>query len=130
MNGTKHVVKFARTTNTSGETINEAAQSPMSDDRNSFSKANVIIDLQTLTGTSVTVSVLESFGGVFVETAKTAALTGTGQYVLCQHADPNANVTKNVGPFPALGSGMNKQIVTTTSGLSAITCDFYFAFFR
>lgn len=129
----KNVVFFGQATNTSGETINELAQSPIDQSRNSFSKMNVVINVTALTGTSptMTFSVLENFGGVYVETAKSAAISSTGGYILCQNNTPNAAVTKNSGAFPALGSGRDKRVVTTAGGtVGSISADIYFAFFN
>lgn len=129
----KHIALFGTASNTAGETINEGSQSPISDDRSRYSRMNVVLDVQALTGTSptITVSIQEQFGSIWVETAKSTAISATGQYVLCQHALPNTQASKNQGAFPALGSGSAKRAVTTIGGtqVSAVTTDIYFGFF-
>lgn len=130
----KHIVLFGTATNASGETIaenttNSAGNGPSwSTDKSDYSSMNVVIDVKTITGTSITFSIQEKISGVFVETAASTAITATGRYVLNFRTVPAAAASKNQGAFPALGMGTDKQVVTTASSLSAIAADVYFVF--
>lgn len=135
----KHIVFFANTANAAGETINEPTNSSTtgapawSTDKSEYARMNVILNVKTFTGTSpvVTFAILERFGGVFVETARSTAITASGTYILAQHAAPaNQSSIKTAGAFPALGSGTDKQVITTTAGTQVvIDADIYFDFF-
>lgn len=128
----KHIVRFANTTNTAGETINENDQSVFSFDRSRYNKMNVLINVLTLSGTSptITVSVQEDFGGTFVETAKSSALGSTGARILCRDGGTTGVTSVLQSAFPPLGSGAAKRIVTTIGGTtSAVSADIYLIFF-
>lgn len=129
----KHIVFFATTTNTSGETINEGSQSDFASDRARYNRMNTYVKVTTLSGTSptITVSVRENFGGNYVETAKSTALSSTGDYILCRDGSQPTGVTSVLqGPFPAQGAGADKRVVTTIGGTtSAVNASIYFIFF-
>jgi len=127
-------ILFTNTTNTSGETITQGADVAWLEAVQGFAKMDVVINVKTLSGTSptITVSVQEVIDGtVYLETAKSGALSATGVYALANEVSPNTNVTKSIGPFPMCGKGANKRIVTTIGGTtSAVSADIYFIFFE
>ncbi len=129
----KRIVKFANTTNTSGETISELDQSPMSVDRSIYNRMNVVVKINTLTGTNptLTVSIQENFGGIYVETAKSTALGSASAWILTRDVGNTTGVTSVFqAGFPALGSGADKKVVTTIGGTtSVVNADIYFVFF-
>lgn len=134
----KTIVKFATTTNASGETINETADGSTLSTSPAWRsvtkigwKMDVLINIKSLGGTSITFTVKERFSDVgFVETAKSAALTGPGAYFLV-HEDTETTVeTKQSGKFAMLGKGMEKQVVTATSSVSNVVADIYFIFYN
>ena len=134
----KHIVKFGNTTNVSGETINEPAVNlqtgavAWSPDKSGFCKMNVVFDVKTLSGTNPTIqfSVQETMGGIWVETGKSKVISATGTYLLMQGAAPTGTASVlSDGPAWALGSGMDKRVVTTAGGtVGSLNADIYLDF--
>jgi len=128
----KAIIKFANTTAVGGETISETAGSAITQASSEFAYMNVVLDV-TITGTSptITFAINENFGGVFVQTAKSKAISATGKYILCQGiVPPDQTSVLNNGAFWALGSGTAKQVVTTVTGTQIVlNANIYFVFF-
>jgi hypothetical protein len=135
----KSIVKFGTTTNASGETLSETGNVTGLDapawasNKVEYAKMNVVIKITTLSGTAPTVAfkVEELFGGNWIITAISTALTAAGTYVLAQGATPPATMTTSIqGAFWPLGSGMSKRITSTVGGtVGAISVDYYLVFF-
>lgn len=124
----KKKIFFATTTNTAGETIIRGTQYNAVDDQE-FGQMDVVINVRTLTGTSITFSIQELIDGTtYMETGKSSAITATGVYVLNFTQVPSSNLTNTMGPFPVMGRGFQKRVVTTASSLSGLAADIYFIF--
>jgi len=135
MHTNKHTILFGSASNAAGETISEniTTASGFAADKQGFTQMDVILDVKTLSGTSptATFSIQEKFSGIFVETAKSTAISTTGKYILCNAALPNSQVANNQGAFPALGTGTDKQVVVTVGGtIGTIATDIYFNFIK
>lgn len=134
----KTIVKFGANAGTTTETVNESTQVgtystgiAWNSLKNGAWKMDVIINVSALTGTSVTFTVKERFSDIgFVETAKTAAITATGVYVLCHEPCESTVETTKVGYFGMLGKGGDKQVVITDSSITALTATIYFVFYN
>lgn len=128
----KAIIKLGNTTNVSGETMTAADGSTLTQAYSEFAHMNVVIKL-TITGTNptFTVAVQENFGGTWVQTAKSKALTATGNYMLVQGmTPPDQTSVLNNGAFWGLGSGADKRVVTTVGGTQVVLdADIYFVFF-
>lgn len=129
----KHIVKFGSTATVASETVSATEGSPITQDYSEYSKMDVIL-IVTLTGTSPTCTfvVEELFGGNWVETARSKAITGTGNYTLVQGmTPPDQTSVLNNGAFWALGSGSDKRVRTVVTGTQiALSADIYFAFYK
>lgn len=128
----KRKILFGSATNTSGETIVMLAQADWSIALQEYCSMDVVINVKTFSGTSMTFSIQELIDGttVFLETAKSAAITATGVYGFSSMITPNATLTNTSGPFPMLGRGHSKRVVTVTSSVAAIVADIYFIFYN
>lgn len=129
----KHIVKFGSTATNASETVSATAGSSITQDYSEFSKMDVVL-IVTITGTSPTVTyvVEELFGGNWVETARSKAITATGNYTLVQGiTPPDQTSVLNHGAFWALGSGAEKRVKTVVTGTQiALSSDIYFAFYK
>ena len=129
----KHIVKFGSTGTNASETVEATVGSAITQDYSEYSKMDVIVAL-TITGTSPTCTIVieELFGGEWVETARSKALTATGNYTLCQGiVPPDQTSVKHNGAFWPLGSGAAKQIKTVVTGTQVVmSADIYFAFYK
>lgn len=99
-----------------------------------FNKCNVLINVNTLTaatGNGMNISFRELFSNVgYVETAKSGSITATGQYWLGHDVANSTQTTKQWGSFPALGMGLNKQIVFTNNTIQAESVDIYVVYYQ
>lgn len=130
----KRKILFTTSTAAAGETITQGLNTDWQMAVAGYNKMDVIINVKTLSGTSptVTVSIQEQFNGTdFLETAKSAALSGIGAVGLAQQTLPSATTTKITGAFPMLGKGDLKRVVTTAGGtVGAISVEVWFVFFE
>ena len=123
---TKSIQFFGTTTATTTNTLSEPAYSvttgaPTWDaNKSEFCNMDVLINVSTLTGTSPTwtISFQEYFSDVgFVETARSAALSTSGKYILCNDGQTGQSATPNIAyGFAMLGKGIAKQVVLTAGG--------------
>ena len=130
----KHIVLLGTATANAGETIlspTSIAQS-FADDGIEYAHMDVLIYVKAFAGTSVTFSIREQFSGVgYVETAKSAALTATGNYMLCADGQTGqTGVTGAAYGFASLGKGGLKEVVTTCSSVTNLNADIYCIFYR
>lgn len=120
-------------------TLSENANWANLDGKLAYSKANVIINFPTLisatTGATMIISIQERFSGAgFIETASSSirAIKQGTQLILTNAVANNLNgsTVTQLGSFPALGNGIDKQVVFTMSTIQTISADVYWTFYK
>lgn len=97
-----------------------------------YCEMDIMFNVKTLTGTSVTPSFQERFSDIgFVETGNYGAITATGVYTLSSQGQSGQTGTNNIKyGFGCMGHGTDKQVVFTNSSISAISIDVYAIFYK
>lgn len=131
-------VLFGTLTITGGQTLSEPAASSTtgaptwSIAKSEYNTMDVMLNVKTLTGTSFSVSIQERFSDAgFMETANSGTISAVGKYYIANGGQTGqTGAAKIIYGFAALGKGTDKQMISTTSSISALTADVYLIFYK
>lgn len=129
----KKQIYFGSITSDQGQILNEPTTPPIPwiIDELEYRPFDVIVDIKQISGGTLNLTIQEMGNdGAFITTANSGPMGKPGKFVLSFHAHPTEQGAHALlGPFPNLGSGVEKQIVSSVSSWpTTVNADVYLVF--